>query len=211
MYSVHVGHREDLLAGAKRCLMERGYARTTARDIVNASGANLASIGYHYGSKAALMNAAVLDALAESGEELARALSADTDPDAEPLARFEAVWTRIINEFVAHRALFQASFEIFAQADHEPGLREVLAEALQQGRGGMAGMFQDMADFAPDEEDLRAVGSLFQSLVTGVMAQWLVDPDRAPTGQQLATALRVMLAWQRGAADSTEVPAAGSR
>jgi hypothetical protein len=75
----------------------------------------------------------------------------------------------------------------------------------------MAGMFQDMADFAPDEEDLRAVGSLFQSLVTGVMAQWLVDPDRAPTGQQLATALRVMLAWQRGAADSTEVPAAGSR
>jgi len=191
--------------------MEHGYARTTARDIVNASGANLASIGYHYGSKAALMNAAVIDALTESGEELARALSADTEPDAEPLERFEAVWTRIINEFVTHRELFQASFEIFAQADHEPGLREILAEALQQGRGGMAGMFQDMADFAPDDEDLRAVGSLFQSLVTGVMAQWLVDPDRAPTGQQLATALRVMFAWQRGAANSTETPATGSR
>ena len=41
-----MGHREDLLEGAKRCLYEKGYARTTARDIVAASGTNLASIGY---------------------------------------------------------------------------------------------------------------------------------------------------------------------
>lgn len=49
-----MGHREDLLEGAKRCLLEKGYARTTARDIGAASGTNLASIGYHYGSKEAL-------------------------------------------------------------------------------------------------------------------------------------------------------------
>jgi len=53
-----MGHREDLLAGAVRCLREKGYAHTTARDIVAASGTNLASIGYHYGSTKALLNAA---------------------------------------------------------------------------------------------------------------------------------------------------------
>jgi AcrR family transcriptional regulator len=42
-----------------------GYARTTARDIVAASGTNLASIGYHYGSTQALLNAAVVKSLAQ--------------------------------------------------------------------------------------------------------------------------------------------------
>lgn len=50
-----MGHREDLLEGAKRCLLAKGFARTTARDIVKESGTNLASIGYHYGSKDALL------------------------------------------------------------------------------------------------------------------------------------------------------------
>ena len=63
-----MSHREDLLAGAVQCLREKGYAHTTARDIVAASGTNLASIGYHYGSTKALLNAAVLAAiLAYSG------------------------------------------------------------------------------------------------------------------------------------------------
>src|SRR3954466_13997211 len=46
-----MGHREDLLEGAKRCLLEKGFLRTTARDIVKESGTNLAASGYHYGSK----------------------------------------------------------------------------------------------------------------------------------------------------------------
>ncbi|MBN1170597.1 MAG: helix-turn-helix transcriptional regulator, partial [Micromonosporaceae bacterium] len=72
-----MGHREQLLAGAKRCLYERGYARTTARDIVAASGTNLASIGYHFGSKEALLNAAMIDAMTEWGDELERAMTTD--------------------------------------------------------------------------------------------------------------------------------------
>ncbi len=48
---IRVGHREQLLEGAKRCLRDRGIAQTTARDIVAASGTNLASIGYHFGRR----------------------------------------------------------------------------------------------------------------------------------------------------------------
>ena len=51
-----MGQREDLLTAAKKLLVEKGYHRTTARDIAAASGAHLGSIGYHYGSKDALMN-----------------------------------------------------------------------------------------------------------------------------------------------------------
>src|SRR5215218_1592676 len=98
-----MGHREDLLAGAKRCLFERGYAHTTARDIVAASGTNLASIGYHFGSKEALLNAAMIGAIEEWGEEMERALTPDTAPAAAPLDRFEETWTRVIGSFATHR------------------------------------------------------------------------------------------------------------
>src|SRR5919112_3115265 len=95
-----MGHREKLLAGAKRCLYERGYARTTARDIVAASGTNLASIGYHYGSKEALLNAALIEATGEWGDEMATAIAGVDEPD--PYRRFELAWDAVLATFAAH-------------------------------------------------------------------------------------------------------------
>src|SRR5215831_19031374 len=51
-----VGHREDLLAAARRLLETKGFARITVRDLVAESGTSLASIGYHFGSKEGLLN-----------------------------------------------------------------------------------------------------------------------------------------------------------
>ncbi|WP_435793576.1 TetR/AcrR family transcriptional regulator [Nonomuraea glycinis] len=51
-----MGNREDPLQGAKLCLYEKGYFHTTARDIATAAGVSLAAIGYHYGTKDALLN-----------------------------------------------------------------------------------------------------------------------------------------------------------
>src|SRR5262245_33095494 len=153
-----MGHRESLLEGAKRCLYEKGYARTTARDIVAASGTNLASIGYHYGSTEALLNAAMIQAIGEWGEEIEHALAADSDPQAAPLERFEATWSRVIESFAAHRQLWLATIEATAQTEHLPEVRAFLAEALQQGREGVAALFQNI-DAAVDEHKAWTGGS----------------------------------------------------
>src|ERR1700712_5291714 len=105
-----MGHREDLLDGAKRCLYTKGYARTTARDIVAASGTNLASIGYHYGSKEALLNAALMSATEDWGETLDAPVAA-LPPVTDPFARFEAVFARIIASYEGSRPLWSATFE----------------------------------------------------------------------------------------------------
>jgi AcrR family transcriptional regulator len=187
-----MGHREDLLEGAKRCLYEKGYARTTARDIVAASGTNLASIGYHYGSTEALLNAAMIEAIEEWGAEIERALATDTDPHAAPMERFEATWARVIESFAAHRQLWVATVEATAQAERTPEVRAFLADALQQGRLGLAALFQNI-DAAVDEKQAWMVGSFYQALMTGVLVQWLIDPERAPSGHDLAEALRTIL------------------
>jgi len=193
-----MGHREDLLIGAKRCLIEKGYGRTTARDIVAASGANLASIGYHYGSKEALLNAALLEALDESGNEISPTEVTDVDPGATPVERFETAWSQIVGRYATNRQLLLASFEVFAQVDRAPELKPALADGLEQGRRSMAELFKSIAGEGAedmDEATRHAVGSFFQALATGVMAQFLVDPGRAPSGEDLTLALRAVLEW----------------
>jgi AcrR family transcriptional regulator len=196
-----MGHREDLLEGAKRCLYEKGYAHTTARDIVAASGTNLASIGYHFGSMEALLNAAMLEAIEEWGAEIERALAADIDPAATPLERFAAIWTRVIESFTTHRQLWVATFEATAQAERSPEVRAFLGDALQQGREGLVALFQNV-DAAVDEKLAGTVGSFYQALLSGVWVQWLIDPQRAPSGRDLAEALRLILGSIQAAGDN---------
>ena len=110
---VTMGNREALLAGAKRCLIEKGYARTTARDIAAASGVSLAAIGYHFGSKDALMNQAIYEFVGEWGDEVERALSAEGALDAEPLKRFESIMARTIESFSGPaRGMWAAQLEL---------------------------------------------------------------------------------------------------
>jgi AcrR family transcriptional regulator len=190
-----MGHRERLLAGARRCLFERGYARTTARDIVAASGTNLASIGYHFGSKEALLSAAMIEAIDEWGEELKRALITDTDVGSmDPIERFESIWTRVIESFEAHRPLWVATFEAFVQAQHSPELREQLAAGHEEARFGLAALFQGTDESMVDERVAQTVGSFYVALMSGLITQWLLDAQRAPSGGAMAEALRTIVA-----------------
>ena len=109
-----MGHREELLEGARRCLEEKGYARTTARDLVAASGTNLASIGYHFGSKEALLNEAIGQAFDEWTNRIAEVAFAA--PDASPLERMSASWVAMLDAFAEHRPLMVAFVEALAQA-----------------------------------------------------------------------------------------------
>jgi len=188
-----MGHREDLLAGAVACLREKGYARTTARDVVAASGTNLGSIGYHYGSMEALLNAAVMAGIRDFADELARAMDTEIDPAATPIERFEQYWTRVLDAFAAHRQVFLGSFDMFALAQRVPEVRTAIADGLQGGRFMWAGLLHG-ADPDADPQRAHAIGSVHQALLSGVLVQWLVDPERAPTGAQLAYGLREIAA-----------------
>ncbi|WP_433330897.1 TetR/AcrR family transcriptional regulator [Spirillospora sp. CA-294931] len=184
-----MGNREDLLAGAKRCLYEKGYARTTVRDIASAAGVSMAAIGYHFGSKEALLNAALAQANKEWGDELARALATEIDPGTPPLERFEAIWTHVIGSMAEHRRLWAATFDTIGQVQHVPEIRDRLAEALAEARVGLA---EGFGGVEPGAENVWAIGSFYQALLTGIAAQFLIDPDRVPTGHELAEALRAI-------------------
>lgn len=184
-----MGNREDLLAGARRCLFEKGYTRTTVRDISNAAGGvSMAAIGYHFGSKEALLNAALAEANREWGDELERTLSTVAEPNATALQRFEANWTAVLDSIAAHRGLWSATFDILAQSGLDETTRAQLSAGLDEARRGLARLFEGIDE--SDTEGGYAIGSFYQALLTGLAAQVLIDPDHAPSGSELADALR---------------------
>ncbi|MET7618614.1 TetR/AcrR family transcriptional regulator [Streptomyces sp. NPDC005408] len=187
-----MGHREDLLEGAKRCLLEKGYARTTARDIVAASGTNLASIGYHYGSKEALLNQAFLAVTEDWGDAVGPARREEVEAAKDPVARFQKTWEQIIASYEASRAVWKLQLEVVSRLDDDEKLREAIRVPQAEGRLGLAEEFAGV-DAAADPEKARVAGLFYQALVAGVMIQWLVDPETAPSAEDLTDGLRAIL------------------
>ena len=187
-----MGHKEDLLAGAVRCLREKGYARTTARDIVAASGTNLASIGYHYGSTQALLTAAVFKAMEDFGAEIAQAMRGDPGLAGPVPERFERFWAHVIDSFRANPGVWAATFDVFGVAQRDPQVRAAVAQGIEDGRALWARALSGLDVHGDDQPVARAVGSLHQALFSGVLVQWLIDPSRAPSAADLATALRAI-------------------
>jgi AcrR family transcriptional regulator len=171
-------NREALLEGALRCLQDQGYARTTARDIVAASGTNLGAIGYHFGSTERLLNRALLEGFERWFAELAQA-AAEASDDAQPLV---AVTLALPTTFERHRPLVRALVEAFAQADHSEEIRVGLVDAYERGRDLTVGL---LIPEGTDEAHARVLASLLIAIFDGLLIQWLVDPEHAPTGEQL--------------------------
>ena len=183
-----MGNREELLAGAKRCLRSNGFARTTARDIAAASGVSLAAIGYHFGSKEALLTQALVEATGEWVDEFGRILASDLDPRATPMERFEQTWAQLLESFSAHRQLWAANFEVSPYIDAMPQVRQVMATAQQQARLGLARLFLGVTG---DQRSAQDAGAFYYALLAGVMIQWLVDPDKAPSAADLVHGLQI--------------------
>ncbi|MFE3226513.1 TetR/AcrR family transcriptional regulator [Nocardia sp. NPDC059228] len=177
-----MGNREDLLAGARQCLFDKGYARTTVRDIAAASGVSMAAIGYHFGTKEALLTAALVEATREWGDELANTLGDAADPGPDPLRHFASRWDAVRESITAHRGLWGATFDALSH----PETRAQLAEQTDESRSGLARLFGGTG--AGDTG--RTVGAFYQALLVGLAAQALIDPETAPTGAELAEGLR---------------------
>lgn len=157
-----MGNREDLLQGAKRCLVERGWANTTVRDIAASAGVSHAAIGYHFGSRERLLVQALLEEL----DELDTRMSTERH-SAAPVDQ----WQPVIDSFTTDKALWTSHLEAIVQAQRNDELRARLAEGQRRARTEMG-------------------GSVALAVVLGLMIQSLIDPDSAPSAPQAIAEMR---------------------
>jgi AcrR family transcriptional regulator len=186
-------HRERLLQGALRCLREKGYAHTTARDIAAASDANLGSIGYHFGSKEALLGEALSEGFRQWTQHIGRrALKSES---AGPLEHLRNTWSAAAESVEQQRGLMLAFLEALPAAARSPELRTRLAEAAEEARQATEAMIAAAmpAGEEVDQRAARTLASLLIAVVDGLVLQFAIDPERAPSADELSDVVDLAL------------------
>jgi AcrR family transcriptional regulator len=187
------GHRERLLEAAIGCLQEKGYARTTSRDLVAASDTNLASIGYHFGSKERLLNGALAEAFQRWLKPLL-ALAAEPGP-ATPLERLQRGLSRVTESFEQNRPLVAAALEAWAQLPRSEALRATMKASYDDFHRAIAATVRDsFAGVGADEVDAEALATLIIALFDGLLVRWQLEPEDPPSGERLTAAAQSALA-----------------
>jgi AcrR family transcriptional regulator len=206
-----MGNREALLIAAKGCLLEKGYARTTARDIASAAGVSLAAIGYHFSSKEALLTEALLLAFGDWEKDFRRLLNESVSIDASPRERFESTWGRLIETFETHRALWVANMELFSQIPRMPEIGGALGNSLQVARSELASLFLNREQSAISERTIQTIGKFHHVLLSGLIMQWLIDPEHALSARDLSEALLSIAEGMQGTQKAPKSKKGGRR
>ncbi|WP_158088528.1 TetR/AcrR family transcriptional regulator [Thermoactinospora rubra] len=185
-------YRDRLLAGALTCLREKGYARTTARDLVAASGTNLASIGYHFGGKDALLAEAIAQCFESWTERVEQAVFGTGL--ATPREMVERAMAALVDVFEEMRPLLVVCVEGFAPAMRETVLREKMAASYARARRAGVGMIERACAELGIEPpfDPVVLVSVLIAISDGLLLQWLLDPAATPDSRQVVDALAAL-------------------
>ncbi|MEV4478943.1 TetR/AcrR family transcriptional regulator [Micromonospora coxensis] len=187
-----MGNRDALLAGAKACLLDKGFERTTVRDIATTAGVSMAAIGYHFGSRENLLFQALFSLLDEWGDLAGRALVPAGEVGVGPAEAYERMWDELLAQARAHPRMWLVSIELFLQAQRQPDLLPQLTDGVRQGRSGMAAILESVAESEVSERSVRTLGMVQLALMSGVIIQMLSDPDSTLTGADVVAGLRAL-------------------
>ncbi|MGH8868943.1 MAG: TetR/AcrR family transcriptional regulator [Actinomycetes bacterium] len=174
-------NRQKLIEGTLRCLVRLPAERITARAIAAESGANPASIVYHFGSKDELVTTAVIQGLDRWLDEIAHEL--DDVEAASPEQRFRAAWRAIETTRKRHEGLARSFLTALARAQHDPRVQDLLTEGFLHTRPNLAAVLH-----LGDDRVGRDAAGLAHSMFIGLLFQTLLDPDLAIEGTHLERA-----------------------
>ncbi|SNY24117.1 TetR/AcrR family transcriptional regulator [Paractinoplanes atraurantiacus] len=189
-----MGNREALLDGARACLLDKGFDRTSVRDIATAAGVSMAAIGYHFGSRENLLFQALFSLLDEWGDVAGRVLVPVGEPGLSPAAAYERLWDDLLAQVRAHPKMWLMSVDLFMQAQRQPDLLPHVTDGVRQGRSGMAGILTSTVESDVPDRTVRTIGMVQMALMSGVVIQMLSDPENAPTGADVVAGLRALVA-----------------
>src|SRR6476646_6973629 len=169
--------RDRILSAAARVFSQKGYHSSTIADIVRESGLSVGAIYSHFSGKDELIRL-TCDELATRGlDELAHRL-APARTTAERLAIAVALYVETIDDYdgdPGQVSLVQAG----AEADREPGVREMLAARRERlaGAGQLLLRQGVLAGELPAGLDVDAVTRGLLALLDGLLLQRIEAGD----------------------------------
>jgi AcrR family transcriptional regulator len=177
-------NREALLDGALRCLAGMPADQITARMIAHESGANLASIGYHFESKDGLLTAAVIEGLdrwlAQIEDRLAKG-----PPQRGSGALFRQAVDIVEQTRREHETTAAAFVAALDRGQHDSVVAQRLVEGFTRTRPRVA----ELLHLGSDGAGIDA-GAVMHSLFTGLLVQSLLSEELALDGTRAELAMQ---------------------
>jgi len=166
--------RGRLLAATQQAIGELGVEGATAREITRRAEANLASIPYHFGSKDALVAAALVAEAHDVLEPVLALLAADGTPAERAVAAASVLNAR----FVETRTRVPGLLAAIARAPHDPAVAAALAGIWSDVRRRLAEDVAALVDAgqAPPWVVPDAMAALVVAVVSGALVGAVVDP-----------------------------------
>ncbi|MER7357510.1 hypothetical protein [Nonomuraea dietziae] len=75
------------------------------------------------------------------------------------------------------------NFESVASSRQDGEIRGMIASGQEVARASLARAFAGLGP-GSDPDEVRAAGSRYFALLVGLAAQWITDPEHAPTAKQ---------------------------
>jgi AcrR family transcriptional regulator len=175
--------RERLLLTALRLFAAKGFAKTSVREIAQAAGANVASIGYYFGDKAGIYRAAFVEPLGNLSDDIA----VWSDP-ALPLPEALAAFFRLYMHSMKQGDIARQCVRLHVREVLEPTgyWQQELERDVQRTQQALeAVLCRGLGLAAPDDDIRRLAFSLTGLSMHLHIAHDLVDAAHAPL---LATA-----------------------
>ncbi len=199
-----MGNREDLLRGTLECLLDKGYAGTTARDITARSGTSLAAIGYHFDSTEQLLHEVIAQGFRKWRGELTTILSQNAGRPPDDLVA--AVGDELTRLFKSGRQLFSVFLEALALTDRSDLIQQQASATYREDRAGVASMLRAIRG-EPHADDVTLASALL-AVVDGLVIQHLISPEDAPSPRAVLELLAPVI---RGGANQRRARPKGRR
>jgi AcrR family transcriptional regulator len=203
----HHGHlRRALLDAALQVLTDQGLASLTLRAVARQAGVSEAAPYHHFASKAALVEALVIETLQQLAQALQEAVQATPGPPLDQLVATGVAYVRFATD---HRASFQILYrpELRDLSRPEPDADGIARSPIE--RGGMAAYrvlldaivaCQQAGEVVPGDPLPLAltawatVHGLAQLLLDGVVGAEIVPEGAQPDAPRLAHMVTAILA-----------------
>ncbi len=177
--------RRQILDAAARCFSQRGFHRTTLKDIISESGLSAGAIYNHFSAKDEIVDAIAQERHARETALLAEALDESHKPlDLHELARAFFASFASAEQMESRRV----GVEVWAEALRNPEMLTIVRRGVDEPRRVLARVITDSQERneLPAAIDPDGLARLMVAIFQGFVLQQAWDPD-TDIEQYLAT------------------------
>lgn len=164
--------RKALLDAAVECLVDEGFAGVTTQGVADRAGVSRGAHLHHFGTREALMAAAVERLVRRQGQALYAALEELPTGPGRAVAGLDLLWAAFASP------MFVASMDVWSHARTDPELRAQLSEIERLLDREVLELARQLFPEAADLDDFPQRVEMATATIRGLALQDMLNPNR---------------------------------